>query len=144
MRKITITESQLKSIIKESIGEMRLYHGSCADFDEFDDKFVLTGVGQMAFGYGFYLTNNVENARSYAMGGKLYTVEVPEGKYLNGSRISPKTAAAIAKNFFKYYLNTEYGSEAYRDMNRSFGKRNAVMLQRLKTEANSTVQYLHC
>ena len=113
MRKITITESQLKFIIKESISELQLYHGSCADFDKFDDKFVLTGVGQMAYGYGFYLTNNVESARSYAMGGKLYTVEVPDGKYLNSDRISKKEAEAIARRFFKYFLSTEYGKEAY-------------------------------
>ena len=115
MRKISITESQLKFIIRESISELQLYHGSCADFDEFDDKFVLTGVGQMAFGYGFYLTNNVENARSYAMGGKLYTVEVPQGKYLKGDRISKREAEAIARKFYKYFLSTEYGKEAYGD-----------------------------
>lgn len=99
---------------------MTLYHGSCADFDEFDDRFLLTGVGQMAFGYGFYLTNNVEAARSYAMGGKLYTVEAPDGKYLNSDRISPKEAAIIAKKFFNYFLTTEYGKEAYGENPKEF------------------------
>ena len=116
MRNVIITEAQFKKLIKEMI----LYHGSCANFDEFDDKFVLTGVGQMAFGYGFYLTNNVENARSYAMGGKLYTVEVPQGRYLNGDRISKKEAEAIARKFFKYFLSTEYGREAYGKNQREF------------------------
>lgn len=120
MRKISITESQLKFIIRESISELQLYHGSCADFDKFDDKFVLTGVGQMAHGYGFYLTNNVESARSYAMGGKLYTVEVPDGKYLNSDRISPKEAAIIARKFFNYFLATEYGREAYGENPKEF------------------------
>lgn len=117
MKNITITESQFKRIVLESL---QLYHGSCADFDKFDDKFVLTGVGQMAFGYGFYLTNSVDSARCYAMGGKLYTVEVPNGKYLNSDRISPKEAAIIAKKFFKYFLSTEYGSEAYGENPREF------------------------
>lgn len=116
MRNITITETQFRKIVNE----MLLYHGSCADFDEFDDKFVLTGVGQMAFGYGFYLTNNVENARSYAMGGKLYTVEVPQGRYLNGDRISRKEAGSVARKFFKYFLSTEYGREAYGENQKEF------------------------
>lgn len=116
MRNVIITETQFKKLIKEMI----LYHGSCADFDEFDDRFLLTGVGQMAFGYGFYLTNNVEAARSYAMGGKLYTVEVPQGRYLNGDRISKKEAEAIAMKFFKYFLSTEYGREAYGENQREF------------------------
>lgn len=99
--------------IYESVEEKTLYHGSCADFDQFDEKYVLTGVGHMDFGYGFYLTTSKEAAHEYALGGKLYTVEVPDGKYLNSEQISRNEALTIARKFFQYYLSTEYGKEAY-------------------------------
>ena len=102
-----------KWLVKENVDEMELYHGSCADFDKFDDQYVLTGVGHMDYGYGFYLTNSKETAHEYALGGKLYTVEVPDGKYLNASHISRAEANKVARNFYNYYLHTDYGREAY-------------------------------
>ena len=99
--------------LNEDVSEKTLYHGSCADFNQFDEKYVLTGVGHMDYGYGFYLTDSKNTAHDYALGGKLYTVEVPDGKYLNASRISRGEAMRVARNFYNYYLNTDYGQEAY-------------------------------
>ncbi|MBO7733342.1 MAG: hypothetical protein J6S67_12330 [Methanobrevibacter sp.] len=44
-----------------------VYHGSGADFDKFDtENYGLSGEGSMTFGYGTYLTEDEEIARSYA------------------------------------------------------------------------------
>ena len=99
--------------LHENMDELTLYHGSCADFNQFDDKYVLTGVGKLDYGYGFYLTTSQEVAHNCALGGKLYTVEVPDGKYLNAGPVSRGEALRIAKAFGRYYLGTEFGREAY-------------------------------
>lgn len=107
-------ESVIRKAILESLDELELYHGSTADFDEFNLAFLGSGWGQQAYGYGVYLSNNRDAARAYAKGGKVYTVEVPNGKYLSYEGIPPKEAMRIAKLFFKYYTTEdEYGKEAY-------------------------------
>lgn len=106
--------------LNESVSEKTLYHGSCADFNQFDEKYVLSGVGHMDYGYGFYLTDSKNTAHDYALGGKLYTVEAPDGKYLNAGRISRGEAMRVARNFYNYYLNTDYGKEAYGSQGNEF------------------------
>lgn len=102
----------------ESVDEKLLYHGTKADFDHFDSKYILSGFGEMAHGNGFYLTDSFETAKAYARGGQVMQVEVPDGKYLSATRISPSEAMKIARTFYKYYLNTEYGKSAYAGVER--------------------------
>lgn len=109
-----LSKEYLHKVILEQLGEMELYHGSKADFNEFDTAYISSGWGEQAYGYGFYLTKNLDVARDYARGGKIYTVEVPEGKYLSYRSISRKEAMRIAQLFFRYYTTEdEYGKEAY-------------------------------
>lgn len=115
-KKIYITEKQFKRILKEEI----LYHGSHADFNEFDLAYALTGWGEMAYGYGVYLSNYKDAAEEYSKGGILYTVEVPKGRYLDSDRIGAKEAMSIALKFKDYYLSTEYGKEAYKGLENEF------------------------
>lgn len=44
---------------------VRLYHGSGADFDKFDLNFMGSGEGHQAHGWGIYLAENPKTARSY-------------------------------------------------------------------------------
>ena len=74
--------------VNESLDELDLYHGTNADFDKFDEKFYLTGIGEMAYGWGVYLSNSINTAKEYGPGGQIMTVEVPDGKYLDSRRIS--------------------------------------------------------
>ena len=108
-----------RNAINENIN---LYHGTRADFNKFDTAYLLSGIGEMAHGYGFYLTNSKATANDYAAGGQVLTVEVPDGKYLDGESIKPSEALSIARKFFKYYLNTEYGQTAYKGMENDFWK----------------------
>jgi hypothetical protein len=55
-----------KSILLDNLGEpIVFYHGAGAIFDEFSKDYFLTGEGAMAFGAGFYATNNKRTADSY-------------------------------------------------------------------------------
>ena len=115
-----IKESELrhivKKVIKESLSELQLYHGTQADFDKFDTAYLSTGWGQQAHGYGFYLIDNYDAAKDYSQGGQVMQVEVPDGKYLNDKSISMRDKQRIANKFFKYYTEElDYGREAYPD-----------------------------
>lgn len=113
-----ISEERFRQILHEVIDELELYHGSPKQdsFDNFDIAYLSTGWGQQAYGYGFYLTNSEEAAKSYAGGGWLYKVEVPNGKYLSYKSVSMNVKYKIAKAFFHYYTQEyEYGKEAYPD-----------------------------
>ena len=116
MRRITISEAQFKRILKEEV----LYHGSHANFDKFDLAYALTGWGEMAYGYGVYLSDYIDAAKEYSKGGILYTVEAPKGKYLDSDSISEKRAMDIAVKFKNYYLSTEYGKSAYGGLENEF------------------------
>lgn len=105
-------ESVMRNIM-ESLDELELYHGSPHDFPEFDLAYLSSGWGQQAHGYGIYLTTNPKAAKAYSQGKLIYTVEVPEGRYLKPS-INGSEAMSVAKKFFKYYTTEhEYGREAY-------------------------------
>lgn len=109
----------VKNAIYESIDELNLYHGTNADFNRFSEDFFLSGVGQMAMGWGVYLTNSLNTAKAYSPGGQVMTVQVPDGKYLDSKR-RPKEAMGIALKFKKYFLSTEYGKSAYGDCEDEF------------------------
>ena len=75
---IVISDKQQK-IINETIA----YHGSKANFEEFNIAYIGSGTGAQEFGEGIYLTFDKETAYSY--GGTVYTVEIPDindGNYI--------------------------------------------------------------
>lgn len=62
--KIIISENQLKKIIKENInGKYIVYHGTNADFDEFDESKIGTNTKNSWNGYGFYFSDNINEAK---------------------------------------------------------------------------------
>lgn len=108
-----------KESIYESIDELDLYHGTHADFDQFKEEFYLSGVGEMAYGWGVYLTNSINTAKEYSPGGQVMTVEVPDGKYLNSEHIGKTEASKLARAFYRFYLNGK-GAEIYKGSEQEF------------------------
>jgi hypothetical protein len=52
---------------ENEVDEMMAYHGSGSDFDKFNHKKYLgKGAGTQVFGWGTYITNDIEIAKSYA------------------------------------------------------------------------------
>ena len=105
--------------VNESLDELDLYHGTNADFDKFDENFYLTGMGEMAYGWGVYLSNSINTAKEYGPGGQIMTVEVPDGKYLDSRRISKSEASKIAHAFYKFFLSSEHG-QVYKGSEKEF------------------------
>ena len=67
MRNVLLTEKQFRYILKESISELKGYHGTSADFDKFNHKkFLNTGCGSQSFGWGTYITDDETIGKSYA------------------------------------------------------------------------------
>lgn len=113
---ISLTKNKISRIIRETLEELELFHGTTADFDNFDEAYILTGWGEQSHGYGFYLTTAYDTAKAYSRGGRVIKVEVPNGKYLSYKSISYKEKQRIANIFFKWYTTEhEYGREAYPD-----------------------------
>ena len=111
----------IRKAIIESINELDLYHGTQAEFSEFDLAYLGSGWGQQVYGYGVYLIDNPQGANEYSKGGYIYTVKVPNSPYLSYKSISRASAMKIAKDFFKYYTTeNEYGKEAYKGYEREF------------------------
>lgn len=120
-RNIIISEEQLKDLVGLDLTEIRVYHGSPSDFNSFDIAYVGSGWGNQAFGYGIYLTSNEEAAKGYSQNGYLYVVELLAKNFLRyGKRPTKKKASDIANKFYNYYLNTEYGREAYKGHEEEF------------------------
>lgn len=118
MEIIRITKPMLVEMIKCSVrsmlNEAEYFHGSQYDFDSFDLAYVGNGSGHQDYGYGIYLSTSVDVAKHYAdnSNGIIYTVEIPNGKFLKHEKINKAEAGRIAKIFFKYYTE-EYDPESY-------------------------------
>lgn len=116
--KIIIPEYKIKSIvrnvIKENINELDIYHGTTANFDNFDVAYIGNGWGT-SYGWGFYLTDNIDAAKQYSGNKIVVHVRVPNTKYLYYGKTVPKNERIrIARLFFKYYTTEdEYGKSAY-------------------------------
>ena len=119
---IYLTETQFKKLTESFGKEMIAYHGSPADFDHFDLSFIGSGWGMQCYGHGIYLTSKKKTAENYSQGGYVYTVRIGgTGRFLKyGRPVNKNTAWHIANAFYKYYLNTEFGSEAYKGNEREF------------------------
>ena len=59
--------SKIIRLTENQFGEMMVYHGSGSDFDKFNHKkYLSTGAGDQAFGWGTYVTSDEAIGRSYA------------------------------------------------------------------------------
>lgn len=63
-KKLTI--NKLRDMVRESIGEMIGFHGTGANFGEFDDQHVSSGAGSQYFGWGTYIASSEKIGRDYA------------------------------------------------------------------------------
>lgn len=77
----------------------KVYHGSPADFDEFDHNYMGSGEGQQVFGWGTYLSESEGIARSYR--DKLSEVKRTWG--------GMEQTAYQVRNNAQYYAQDKYG-----------------------------------
>jgi hypothetical protein len=86
------SEKTLDNILSHlNSNENIAYHGSPYNFDEFSSNMIGSGEGASGFGYGFYFSENIDDAKDYARKlerntgeGILYKVRIPKlEKFLN-------------------------------------------------------------
>ena len=81
MKKIIITETQLKQLMFEGIN---VWHGSDREFDEFDMSMVGSGDGKSLGGWGIYFSTDENVSRRYfTTGGFVREHEITSGEYFN-------------------------------------------------------------
>lgn len=95
----------IKNIIREAIEEVVAYHGSNADFDDFDLAYINTGAKSQDYGYGVYLSMRPDATSTY--GKNHYTVEISSDKkkYLYADKVYPKSILQRIKiKLYKYIM----------------------------------------
>jgi hypothetical protein len=88
----------------EKIREHRVYHGSGADFDRFDHKFMGTGEGNQAFGWGTYVTE-VEGI------GRQYAESIGNGVTYKGKTLESNPYSDNPADRALFYIEQEHGAD---------------------------------
>jgi hypothetical protein len=65
MKKLILSNKQFNSLYKSIIKEMKAYHGSRSSFGKFSTEFLSTGEGSQAYGWGIYVTQDLNTAKFY-------------------------------------------------------------------------------
>lgn len=125
MRKIIITESQLKKLIDETVEglEISAYHGSETEIKTFVDEFVGADEANDQEGPGIYFTTNYEEASRY--GKYLYHVLLTPRKLVDDNTPSEDVDPETLKTIIKSLPEWEYNAMDW-DENPEIGLDNAV------------------
>ena len=76
MHAVPVTQEMKESVLQGQVMFSFAYHGSAAEFEQFDIGHGLEGEGAMAHGYGHYVSLNYSTALNYAVsGGKKKALE---------------------------------------------------------------------
>lgn len=129
---------RIDMLIENVNNKVNLMHGSFKDFDKFDLKYLNSGWGNQAFGYGLYFTTSEECAKEYARGGIIYHAEISGNKFLTYDKTpSKRESMSIAKKFFKYYTTEdEYGKDAYKGCEQEFWDYECIYIAQCQDEGS--------
>ena len=99
-------DRQLKAIAEPGVRFLRTYHGSGADFTEFDFDHMGEGEGSQAFGWGGYVTNSKEIGKDYTRRAK--------SRKANHAHFYANMGSLIANDWYEYFVKTA-NSESLED-----------------------------
>ena len=118
--------------INESVGEMRAFHGSPNNFNEFDEFHVGEGAGAQLWGWGTYVTTDRKTGENYCVSREkdgasyLYEVEIPDdngNNYINLNGNPPQVYKMVynilkkefpkAKKYFKDGIKTAMEQDTF-------------------------------
>lgn len=130
--------NNINILIENIMKEVNLLHGSFKDFDKFDLKYLNSGWGNQAFGYGLYFTTSEECAKEYAKGGIIYHADISGNKFLTYNKIpSKKESMSIARKLFKYYTTEDdYGKDAYKGHEQEFWNDECIYIAQCNDEGS--------
>lgn len=99
-------DRQLKAIVQPGVRFLRTYHGSGANFSEFDFDHMSEGEGSQAFGWGGYVTNSKEIGKDYTRRAK--------SRKANHAHFYANMGSLIANDWYEYFVKTA-NSESLED-----------------------------
>ena len=88
-------DRQLKAIVQPGVRFLRTYHGSGADFTEFDFDHMGEGEGTQSFGWGGYVTSSPEIGKYYAESGRKDKYFVYNGEKLDWRHMSATLSGIV-------------------------------------------------
>lgn len=99
-------DRQLKAVAEPGVRFLRTYHGSGANFSEFDFDHMSEGEGSQAFGWGGYVTNSKEIGKDYTRRAK--------SRKANNAHFYANIGSLIANDWYEYFVKTA-NSESLED-----------------------------
>ena len=99
-------DNQLKAVAEPGVRFLRTYHGSGANFSEFDFDHMSEGEGSQAFGWGGYVTNSKEIGKDYTRRAK--------SRKANHAHFYANMGSLIANDWYEYFVKTA-NSESLED-----------------------------
>lgn len=107
-------DRQLKAVADPGVRFLRTYHGSGADFTEFDFNHMSEGAGSQTFGWGGYVTSSEKIGKSYAKITQQKPTYIYNGKEMSEDdfqeEILPKIGSQNENMFMDFLYNLEkYG-----------------------------------
>lgn len=99
-------DRELKAVAKPEVRFLRTYHGSGADFTEFDFDHMGEGEGSQAFGWGGYVTNSKDIGEDYTRRAK--------SRKANHAHFYANMGSLIANDWYEYFVKTA-NSESLED-----------------------------
>ncbi len=144
-------DRQLKAIVQPGVRFLRTYHGSGADFTEFDFGHMGEGEGTQSFGWGGYVTSSPEIGKYYAESGRKDKYFVYNGEKLDWRHMSATLSDIVgmdgvskADNFLmnvdrmgvdkakqKLKNSIKENQEIYKEDNNDFYKKQIDVMQKL-------------
>lgn len=88
-------DRQLKAIVQPGVRFLRTYHGSGANFSEFDFNHMGEGEGTQSFGWGGYVTSSPEIGKYYAESGRKDKYFVYNGEKLDWRHMSATLSGIV-------------------------------------------------
>ena len=88
-------DRQLKAIVQPGVRFLRTYHGSGANFSEFDFDHMGEGEGTQSFGWGGYVTSSPEIGKYYAESGRKDKYFVYNGEKLDWRHMSATLSGIV-------------------------------------------------
>lgn len=88
-------DRQLKAVAEPGVRFLRTYHGSGANFSEFDFDHMGEGEGTQAFGWGGYVTSSPEIGKYYAESGRKDKYFVYNGEKLDWRHMSATLSGIV-------------------------------------------------
>lgn len=88
-------DRELKAVAKPEVRFLRTYHGSGADFTEFDFDHMGEGEGTQSFGWGGYVTSSPEIGKYYAESGRKDKYFVYNGEKLDWRHMSATLSGIV-------------------------------------------------